>query len=87
MQRGRFPSKHIHRERRTINTPMVGYKLLIVKDVIQNVETLRKLDTLIRAGASVLFSNGTVGGDHALLLRQPVCGCQHGDGGDKGPPL
>ena len=46
----------------TINTPMVGYKLLIVKDVIQNVETLRKLDTLIRAGASVLFTNGTVTG-------------------------
>ena len=44
----------------TINTPMVSYKLLIVKDVIQNVETLRKLDTLIRAGASVLFTNGTV---------------------------
>jgi hypothetical protein len=46
----------------TINTPMVSYKLLIVKDVIQNVETLRKLDTLIRAGAGVLFTNGTVAG-------------------------
>ena len=46
----------------TINTPMTGYKLLIVKDVIQNVETLRKLDTLIRAGANVLFTNGMVVG-------------------------
>ncbi|MBN1309269.1 MAG: hypothetical protein JXA18_15200 [Chitinispirillaceae bacterium] len=45
-----------------INTPMVSYKLLIVKNTIQFVETLRKLDTLIQAGANVLFTNGMVVG-------------------------
>jgi len=46
----------------TISTPMVTYKLLIVKDTIRYVETLRKLDTIIRAGANVLFTNGMVAG-------------------------
>ena len=46
----------------TISTPMVTYKLLIVKDTIRYVETLRKLDTMIRAGANVLFTNGMVVG-------------------------
>lgn len=45
-----------------INTPMVSYKLLIVKNTIRFVETLRKLDTLIQAGANVLFTNNTVVG-------------------------
>lgn len=46
----------------TISTPMVTYKLLIVKDTIRYVETIRKLDTIINAGASVLFTNGMVTG-------------------------
>jgi hypothetical protein len=45
-----------------IHTPMVDYKLLMVKDTIRYVETLRKLDTMIRAGANVLFSSGTITG-------------------------
>jgi hypothetical protein len=46
----------------TINTPMVSYKLLMVKDTIRNVETLRKLDTMIQSGINVLFYNGMVAG-------------------------
>ena len=46
----------------TTSTPMVTYELLIVKDTVRYVETVRKLDTLIRAGANVLFTNGMVVG-------------------------
>ncbi len=45
----------------TINTPTTSYNLLIVRDTaIRFVETLRKLDTMIRAGANVLFTSGMV---------------------------
>ncbi len=47
----------------TINTPTTSYNLLIVRDTAPRfVETLRKLDTMIRAGANVLFYQGMVTG-------------------------
>ncbi len=46
----------------TISSSMVAYKLLIVKDTIRYIETMRKLDTMINAGASVLLTNGMVVG-------------------------
>lgn len=46
----------------TISSPTVTYKLFIVKDPVLYVETLRKLDTMIRAGANVLFTNSTITG-------------------------
>ena len=46
----------------TVNTPTVSYTLFVVKDTIRFVETMRKLDTMIRAGANVLFYNGMATG-------------------------